>query len=171
MVIESEKDLAATLDKFVEDHPNTYDFIAKTFDGKIVIQIRFEDDTVGIEGFFTETEELLDDLDVAQKSILGSISLSDDYNDQQWGGTTLETLQGYRYGAPDELEKRLICQPCRGCLRDINEHLKKRVSLCGQFCSTRLSCVVPGCQRCYYTGGACLWQKSCQRVSLSHLPI
>ncbi|WWC94105.1 hypothetical protein V866_000943 [Kwoniella sp. B9012] len=166
MVIDSEKELAGTLDKFVEDHPDTYDFIAKSHDGRIVIQVRFEDDTVGIEGFFTETPELLDDLDVAQKSILAS-TVSAGLDEQS--GTTLESLQSYRYGAPDEgdLHKRQSCQPCRECLRDVNEHLKKRASFCGQFCSTRLSCVVPGCRRCYYTGGACLWQKSCQRVSLN----
>ncbi|WVQ67746.1 uncharacterized protein L199_005951 [Kwoniella botswanensis] len=150
MVIDSEKELAGTLDKFVEDHPDTYDFIAKSHDGRIVIQVRFEDDTVGIEGFFTETPELLDDLDVAQKSILAS-TVSAGLDEQS--GTTLESLQAYRYGAPDE--------------GDYTRDNLKRASFCGQFCSTRLSCVVPGCRRCYYTGGACLWQKSCQRVSLN----
>ncbi|WVW83829.1 hypothetical protein I302_105850 [Kwoniella bestiolae CBS 10118] len=129
MVIDSEKDLARTLDQFVEDHPDTYDFIAKSFDGRIVIQVRFEDDTVGIEGFFTETPELLDDLDVAQQSIL-SATTPQGLDEQS--GTTLDSLQAYRYRAPEEegIEKRLICQPCRYCLREVNEHLKKRVSLC-----------------------------------------
>ncbi|WVW83828.1 hypothetical protein I302_105849 [Kwoniella bestiolae CBS 10118] len=110
MVIDSEKDLARTLDKFVEDHPNTYDFIAKSFDGKIIIQIRFEDDTVGIEGFFTETPELLDDLDIAQQSILAS-TVSAGLDEQS--GTTLESLKAYRYGDPENEKRQLGCQPCR----------------------------------------------------------
>ncbi|WRT66288.1 uncharacterized protein IL334_003241 [Kwoniella shivajii] len=166
MVIESEKALAVEIDQYANDHPDTYDFIARTHDDKIIIQIKFEDDTVGIQGFFTPTPELEEDLSNAHLSIIQSTIASG----MEGQGSSLEDLQGYRYH-PDHdidggLNKRLVCQPCRTCLRDINEHLTKRVSLCGQFCSTRLSCVVLGCRRCYYTGGACYWQKSCQRVSL-----
>lgn len=35
-------------------------------------------------------------------------------------------------------------------------------SRCGQFCGSIINCQWP-CPRCYYTGGACRWQKSCSR--------
>ncbi|WWC61791.1 uncharacterized protein I303_104376 [Kwoniella dejecticola CBS 10117] len=42
------------------------------------------------------------------------------------------------------------------------QHLEKKASRCGQFCSRGANCITIGCTRCYYTGGLCAWQKSCQ---------
>ncbi|WWC61788.1 uncharacterized protein I303_104373 [Kwoniella dejecticola CBS 10117] len=164
-VIDSEKDSAAQVDSFaIDHHDEVYHFIAKTHDGKIIVQIRYEDDSVGIEAFFTETESLNEHLSIVQKIIFDATSSAglENYSD---GAASLETLQAYRYGAPDEggeLDKRLICRPCRECLRDVNEHLQKKASRCGQFCSVGANCITPGCTACYYTGGECRWQKSCQ---------
>ncbi|WVQ67747.1 uncharacterized protein L199_005952 [Kwoniella botswanensis] len=171
MVIDSERDQASALDKFVEEHQDTYDFIARSVDGRIIIQIRHEDDTVEIEGYFTETQALLNDLDIAQQSILAaSLAVHEGA-----GGTTLQSLKDYRYGDPQseaENEKRQL-----SCWMGIDDKrkrdgylisdLEERRSSCGQFCSTRFDCWVIGCQRCYHTGGACRWQKSCQRSPFS----
>ncbi|WVW83826.1 hypothetical protein I302_105847 [Kwoniella bestiolae CBS 10118] len=164
LVSPTEQPLATEIDSFaVEHHAEVYHFIAKTYEDNIIIQIRYENDTVAIEGYFTETPALLEDLEGVQKNIYAATVQAglDGYSEQ-----SLETLQSYRYGTPPEgenhEEKRVLCRPCRECLRDLNNHLEKKTSRCGQFCSVGANCITPGCQRCYYTGGECRWQKSCQ---------
>ncbi|WWC70284.1 uncharacterized protein I206_104234 [Kwoniella pini CBS 10737] len=135
---------------------------------------QFENDSIGIEGFFTKTENLENHLTIIQKTIYDA-TVSAGLEDYSNGATSLESLQTYRYGIPPKgesegegeekdlsLSKKAICQPCRECLRDLNKHLEKKASRCGQFCSRGANCITPGCTACYYTGGACAWQKSCQ---------
>ncbi|WWC89407.1 uncharacterized protein L201_004331 [Kwoniella dendrophila CBS 6074] len=173
MVISAEKELAESIDDFaLENHLDVYHFIAKTYEDTIIVQIRFENDSVGIEGYFSETSKLNDVLEKAQKAVYQATVLAglEGFSDNS---TSLELLQAYRFGlkplassaeypSVDHEEKRAICRPCRECLRDLNNQLEKKASRCGQFCSVGANCITPGCTACYYTGGECRWQKSCQ---------
>ncbi|WWD02899.1 hypothetical protein V865_000941 [Kwoniella europaea PYCC6329] len=165
LVSPSEQDIATQLDQYaLSHHQEVYHFIAKTYDDRIVIQIRFENDTVGFEGYFTETPQLLEDLELVQKNIYDATVQAglEDFSDQ---AVSIDTLKAYRYGTPPEghqESKRVLCRPCRECLRDVHGLLEKKTSRCGQFCSVGANCITPGCMRCYYTGGECRWQKSCQ---------
>ncbi|OCF74722.1 hypothetical protein I204_05104 [Kwoniella mangroviensis CBS 8886] len=135
LVSPSEQDLATQLDQYaLTHHQEVYHFIAKTYDDRIVIQIRFENDTVGFEGYFTETPQLLEDLELVQKNIYHATvqaGLEGYSND----AVSIDTLKAYRYGTPPEghqESKGVLCRPCRECLRDVHGLLEKKAySRCG----------------------------------------
>ncbi|WWC61790.1 uncharacterized protein I303_104375 [Kwoniella dejecticola CBS 10117] len=127
LVDPSEREIARKIDAFAkENHDDVYHFIAKTYDDKIVIQIRYENDTVGIEGIFTETDALAQDLEGAQNAVYhatllaGLVDLADDFS--------LNTVKAFRFGDPPHavtnasvtgddddqglnLKKRIPCNP------------------------------------------------------------
>ncbi|WVW83827.1 hypothetical protein I302_105848 [Kwoniella bestiolae CBS 10118] len=163
IVIDSERPQASTLDKYAADHPDTYDFIAKTLDGRIIIQIRFENDTLGAEGYFTETPALLADLDHVQESILSLISSQG--ASHQFGSDghrpTLQSAQSWRYGDPANEKRDLEDRHERP--DDKIDPLTKRGVTCGRYCNTRFNCIERGCRRCNYAGGFLRWHKVCLR--------
>ncbi|WWC61789.1 uncharacterized protein I303_104374 [Kwoniella dejecticola CBS 10117] len=175
LVSSSDLELAQRIDDFAtENGDDIYHFIALTTQDNIIVQLRYEDDSMAFSGIFSPTPNLQDHLASVQQAIYQttvSAGLESYSND----AASLESLQTYRYNetlflegqsdfypsSPEDLQKR-VCRPCWYFLRDIHERqLQKKASRCGQFCSRGAQCVMPGCTSCWYTGGNCLWQKSC----------
>ncbi|KAK4690047.1 hypothetical protein P7C73_g76, partial [Tremellales sp. Uapishka_1] len=93
-IIPPESQLAEQIDAYMDAHPDTYEFVARTTDGLIVVQVRYEDDGVGLEGFLTHTPALEANLDNGQQA--NGQTLSDaGVND----GSSLDELRVYGYDA------------------------------------------------------------------------
>jgi hypothetical protein len=118
---------------FQDQSSNVYIKFAFETPGKILIQLFNEDDSLFAEKHFTAIHE-----------------------------ERRQEFKAQVYGT-DEQEEADASKLGRVCARqDDNKMLKPRASRCGQFCSTRASCITPYCRRCYYTGGLCRFQKSCR---------
>ncbi|WWC61792.1 uncharacterized protein I303_104377 [Kwoniella dejecticola CBS 10117] len=96
-VIPSERPLAETIERYSLEHQDTYEFIARTTKNQIVVQIRYDDenDTIGIEGYFTETKALIDDIERAQEEIV-KITKEAGYENYP-GVKSLEEMREWRF--------------------------------------------------------------------------
>jgi len=155
-VIDSEKELANRIDQYSDDNRDTYDFVARTIDGKIIVQVRHQDDSVGIEGFFTPTDAFLADIASGQETIIAATVAAG----RTAEGSTLQQLRDYRYdpeGPEGQVKRRNCDNECNGSL------LERAGSTCGQFCGGVSDCITLDCRHCYYSGGQSRWQRSCRR--------
>ncbi|WVW83825.1 hypothetical protein I302_105846 [Kwoniella bestiolae CBS 10118] len=82
-VLPPERPLALLITQYSDAHPDTYTFIARTTSSNIIVQVRYDDenDTIGIEGYFTETPALLRHIERIQEDV--------------WRATREAGLEGY----------------------------------------------------------------------------
>ncbi|OCF60530.1 hypothetical protein L486_00163 [Kwoniella mangroviensis CBS 10435] len=96
-VLPSERPQALSIVEYHTSHPETYIFIARTTSQKVIIQVRHDDpdDKLGIEGYFTETPELIRHIEQAQEDVWKATV--DAGLDKYPGVKTLEQMREWRY--------------------------------------------------------------------------
>ncbi|WWC89406.1 uncharacterized protein L201_004330 [Kwoniella dendrophila CBS 6074] len=97
-VIPSERSLAQSIEIYSEENRDkTYQFIARTTSNQVVVQVRYDDenDTIGMEGYFTETPKLLKQIEDSQEQIW-KLTVESGYQNQP-GVKTLEEMKSWRY--------------------------------------------------------------------------
>nr|XP_018263156.1 uncharacterized protein I303_04649 [Kwoniella dejecticola CBS 10117]OBR85314.1 hypothetical protein I303_04649 [Kwoniella dejecticola CBS 10117] len=120
LVSSSDLELAQRIDDFAtENGDDIYHFIALTTQDNIIVQLRYEDDSMAFSGIFSPTPNLQDHLASVQQAIYQttvSAGLESYSND----AASLESLQTYRYNetlflegqsdfypsSPEDLQKR-----------------------------------------------------------------
>ncbi|WWC70283.1 uncharacterized protein I206_104233 [Kwoniella pini CBS 10737] len=105
-VIPSEKDLAMKIENYQKLHSsNTYQFKARTIKNQIIIQIRHlndndqndleKEDEIGIQGYFTETKELIEEIENLQIQIYNQ-TLKNGFQNFP-GVKSLEEMKSFRF--------------------------------------------------------------------------
>lgn len=108
LVIPSEIPLAQAIDEYTQSKgENTYELIARSTNGSIVIQIRnADDDRIAIGGFFTPTEKLERFIDELQEAIWEETVRVGRGDEAREAGSDLEGLRAWRYDPEKEEDMR-----------------------------------------------------------------